>query len=99
MMSSLLYVQGEREIGVHSDEGKPIRMHTTVSSTRVNHYSDVVGFMMRDASQKFVLKHNRQPSDRELKAFEREALRAIHFDRNLDKASKLEIKPIELLKG
>lgn len=98
-MSSLLYVQGEREIGVHSDECKPIRMHTTVSSTRVNHYSDVVGFMMRVALQKFVDKHKRQPSDRELKAYEREALRAIHFDRNLDKASKLEMKPLEFLKG
>lgn len=89
----------DREISPPKDENKPVRIHTTVTSSRVNYYSDVVASMMDSAIRKFVEKHKREPNQRELKAYEREAIRAIHFDRNLDKASKLEMKKEEFLLG
>ncbi len=89
----------DREISPLKDENTPIRIHTTVTSSRVNYYSDVVASMMDSATRKFIEKYKREPNQRELRACEREAIRAIHFDRNLDKASKLEMKPLEFLKG
>ena len=85
------------EIGIHNDEGKPVRTVFSVDHGRVQHYDDVIDMMTRTAVEKFVVKHNRKPSPESLNFYKKELVRLMVIQRNVTKAQEIEINESTIL--
>lgn len=82
---------------IHNDEGKPVRMAFSVTSERVNHYNDVIGFMKSTAIRKFVETHKRQPSAEAIKFYEKELIRMVTIRHDIKSAQNIKIQESNLL--
>lgn len=78
------------EIRIHHDE-VPRLMGRTITSERINHYSDVVNHLVGAASRRFHSKHGRYPSDAAIRTYEGELLQLLHFRQNVDLALKVQL--------
>jgi len=86
-------------IGVHDDEGRPIRMHATVDQARVQHYSDVIDHMTKSAVERYVAKHKVQPKPEQVKFLQKELTRYAVVRRDVKTAATLEIGGSDVLLG
>lgn len=87
----------DRPITVHSDENKPVRTHSVVTQARVQHYDDVVEYMLRAEVQRFAAEHKRQPTPAQIEFLRKELVRYCVIRRDLDTAQKLKINPSNIL--
>jgi hypothetical protein len=80
------------EIPIHSDMDKPVRTVVNVTAARVEHYSDVVDFMTRDAVQRYVKKNGCNPSLRAVVNAKKEIVRLAIISRDILGAQKVDIE-------
>ena len=85
------------EIRIYSDEGRPVRTAFSVTQGRVQHYDDVIDMMTRDAVQKFVTKHKRNPTQEAVAFYKKELVRLIIIQRDLNTAQTVEINGSTIL--
>ena len=85
------------EISVHDDSDKPIRTAFAVTSARVEHYSDVVEFMARDAVERYVQKHKKQPRPSQVEFLKKELTRYAIIRHDVQTAQTLSISDTDLL--
>ena len=76
------------EIGIHHDDA-PRLMGRTITSERINHYSDVISHMVGASSRKFYEKHGHYPSPDAVKAYEGQLIDMLHFRQRVDMALKI----------
>jgi hypothetical protein len=68
-----------------------------VDSDRINHYSDVIDFMTRDAVNKFIQKYDKQPAPCQVAHLSKELTRLVIIRRDLITAGKLTIPEHNIL--
>jgi hypothetical protein len=74
-----------------------IKTAFVVDSERINHYSDVINYMTRDAINKYVQKYNRQPTSDQISHLSKELTRLIVIRKDLISAGKLTIPEHNIL--
>jgi len=74
-----------------------VRTAFVVDSDRINHYSDVIDYMCRDAINKFQQKYNRQPTSDQIAHLHKELTRLVIIRRDLITAGKLTIPEHNIL--
>ena len=81
----------------HNDENKPVRTHTVVTQARVEHYSDVVEYMLKSAIDRYVNKYKRQPDAASVQFCRKELTRYAVIRKDLTTANKIEINEKRIL--
>ena len=74
-----------------------IRTAFVVDGDRIEHYSGVVNYMVRDAINKYQQKYNRQPTSDQIAHLSKELTRLIIIRRDLISAGKLTIPEHNIL--
>jgi hypothetical protein len=87
----------DKPITTYSDENRPVRMHTSVTQGRVQHYSDVVEYMAAAAIDRFRAKYKREPHPSQVEFLKKELVRYTVIRRDLDTANKIDINPTNIL--
>lgn len=80
-----------------SDEGRPVRMAFSVTSARVQHYDDIVEYMVKDAIEKYKQQHKQNPSQEQIAFLRKEMVRYAVIRHDMNTATKLSIKSNILL--
>ncbi len=78
-----------------TDNAFPIAF--TVTNARVQHYADVVEHLANIAVAKYEKDYGKQPTTQQLAFFKKEVVRYAVIRKDVDTASKLTIKPQEIL--
>jgi len=84
-------------IGIHDDEGKPIRMHASVDQARVQHYADVIDHMADTAVRKYVAQNKKQPRPSQVAFLKKELTRYAVIRKDLKTAGELKISDNDIL--
>ncbi len=79
------------DIPIHDDSDKPIRMAVNVTAARVEHYDDVVHFMIQGAVKRYVDKYKENPSPQQVLHAKREIARQAIISRDIIGAQTVEI--------
>jgi len=80
------------EIRIHDDSGKRIRTAFTVSSERINHYSDFIDYLVKAEVARCQQEEKFTPTKDQIEFFKKEATRYATIRRDMDTAQKLRIK-------
>jgi hypothetical protein len=79
------------------NDNQPIPIAFSVTSARVNHYSDVVEYMAAQEINRFKSEHGRAPLQSQIDFLKKELVRYVVIRRDIDTAQSLRIKPSNLL--
>jgi len=80
-----------------NDENKPAPIAFSVTSNRVNHYSDIVEYLASCQINNYRMKHNRMPSKEQIDFLKKEIIRYAVIRRDLETAQKIKIQESRLL--
>lgn len=78
-------------------ENKPVRMAFSVTHQRVQHYDDVVGFMVNSEVERFKTEHGRQPTQQQIAFLKKEIIRHAVIRHDLETAQKIKISKSNIL--
>lgn len=82
---------------VHNDENKPVRMAFDITQQRVEHYSDVVSYMVKAEVARCQSEEGFTPTPDQIRFYEKELIRHMTIRRNVDGAQKIRISKSNLL--
>lgn len=82
---------------IHNDENKPVRMTFDISAARVQHYSDVISYMVNAEIARCQSEEGFTPSPAQIKFFEKELIRYATIRRDIATAQKLRMSKSNLL--
>ena len=77
---------------VHNDENKPVRMAFDLTHQRVEHYSDVVEYLVRTEVARCKYQEGFDPTPEQIKFLEKEIVRYATIRKDMTTAQKLRIK-------
>ena len=78
-------------MNVHDDENKPVRMAFAVTHQRVEHYDDVIEYMVSNEINRCKSKEGFTPNPDQIAFYKKELIRAMVIRRDIDCGNKLKI--------
>lgn len=84
-------------MNTYSDENKPVRMAFDVTQGRVEHYSDVISYMVKAEVSRCQTEEHFTPSAEQIRFYEKELIRHMTIRRNIEGAQKIRISKSNLL--
>jgi len=81
----------------HNDENKPVRMFVNLTSERVNHYNDVIEFMVQTEVSRCRTEDKFEPTQSQIQFLRKELLRHVTIRRNIEFAQKIKIPKSRVL--
>ncbi len=82
---------------IHNDENKPVRMAFDVTQARVQHYSDVISYMVNTEIARCQREEGFTPTPAQIKFLEKELIRHATIRRDIQGAQKIRISKSNLL--
>lgn len=82
---------------IHNDENKPVRVAFNVTNQRVEHYVDVIDYMVKAEINRCKSQEQFTPSDSQIAFLKKELVRALVIRRDVDGANKLRIQKRNIL--
>lgn len=80
-----------------NDENKPVRMAFSVTSARVQHYDDIVDYMLIAEINRFKQEHGFNPSPEQIQFFKKELVRYAVIRHDVETAQKLKMQKTRIL--
>ena len=84
-------------MNIHNDENKPVRMAFDITQSRVEHYNDVVSYMVNAEVARCKAEEGFTPTPSQIRFLEKELIRLMTIRRDLEGAKKLRISKSNLL--
>jgi hypothetical protein len=84
-------------MNIHNDENKPVRVAFVVTHQRVEHYDDVIEYMVRNEINRCKSKEGFTPNPDQIAFYKKELIRLMVIRREIDKANLLKIGKSNIL--
>jgi len=84
-------------MNIHDDENKPVRMAFAVTHQRVEHYDDVIAYMVSNEINRCKSKEGFTPTPDQIAFYKKELIRTMVIRRDIDGSNKLKIGKSNIL--